>query len=51
MIDEGDILSNQCKMNLRGPKSMSKVDGLNFIFIDFYVAALTPLLNSTETLL
>jgi hypothetical protein len=36
---EGDIPSIQCKMNLRGPKSKRKVDGLSLIFIDFYVAA------------
>jgi hypothetical protein len=28
---------------------MRKVDGLSLIFIDFYVPALTPRLNSTET--
>jgi hypothetical protein len=28
---------------------MRKVDGLTLIFIDFYVPALTPSLNSTET--
>jgi hypothetical protein len=49
LIDEGDIPSIQCKMHLRGPKSMRKVDGLNLIFIDFYVPALSPYLNSTET--
>jgi hypothetical protein len=35
MIDEGDIPSIQCKMSLRGLKSMRKVDGLNLLFIDF----------------
>jgi hypothetical protein len=49
MTDEGDILSIQCKMSLRGPKSMRQVGGLSLIFIDFYVLALTPHLNSTET--
>jgi hypothetical protein len=49
MIDEGDIPSIQCKMSLRWPNSMRKVDGLSLIFIDFYVAAFTPRLNSTET--
>jgi hypothetical protein len=49
MIDEGDIQSIQCKMSLRGPESMTKVDGLSLIFIDFYVSQLTPRLNSTET--
>jgi hypothetical protein len=49
MIHEGDIPSIQCKMNLRGPKSMRKVDGLSLIFIDFYVPALIPRLNSTES--
>jgi hypothetical protein len=28
MIDEGDIPSIKCKMRLRGPKSLRKVDGL-----------------------
>jgi hypothetical protein len=36
-------------MSLMGPKSMSKVDALSLIIIDFYVPALTPRLNSTET--
>jgi hypothetical protein len=49
MIDKGDIPSIQRKMSLGGPKSMRKVDGLNLIFIHFYVPALTPCLNSTET--
>jgi hypothetical protein len=49
MIDEGDIPSIQCKMGLRGPTSMRKVDDMCLIFIDFYVPALTPRLNSTET--
>jgi hypothetical protein len=41
MIDEGDIPSIHCKMSLRGPKSMRKVDDLSLIFIDYYVPALT----------
>jgi hypothetical protein len=49
MIGEGDIPFVQFKMNLKGPKSMRKVDGLSLIFIHFYVPALTPRLNSTET--
>jgi hypothetical protein len=49
MIDKGDIPSIQCKMSLGGPKSMRKVDGMSIIFIYFYVPALTPRLNSTET--
>jgi hypothetical protein len=48
MIDEGDIPSICCKMSLRGPKSMRKLGGLS-VFIDFYVPALTPHLNSIET--
>jgi hypothetical protein len=36
-------------MSLREPKSMRKIVGLSLIFIDFYVPALTPRLNSTET--
>jgi hypothetical protein len=49
MITEGGIPSIQCKMSLKGPKSVSKVDGLSLILIDFYVPALTPRLISTET--
>jgi hypothetical protein len=49
MIDKGVIPSIQCKMSLGGPKSMRKVDGLSLAFIDFYVPALTPRFNSTET--
>jgi hypothetical protein len=49
MINKGDIPSIQCKMSLGGPKSMRKVDGLCLILTDFYVPALTPHLNSTET--
>jgi hypothetical protein len=48
MIDEGGISFIQCKMSLRGPKSLSKVGGLTLIFIDLYVPALRPRLNSTE---
>jgi hypothetical protein len=48
MIDKGDIQFIQYKMSLKGPESMKKVGDLSFIFIDFYVPALTPLLNSTE---
>jgi hypothetical protein len=49
MIDKGDIRSIQCKMSLRGAKYMRNVDGLSLIFIDSYVPALSPRLNSTET--
>jgi hypothetical protein len=45
MTDEGDIPSIQCKMSLRGPKSMIKVDDLGLNLIDFYVPALTQRLN------
>jgi hypothetical protein len=48
MIDKGVIPSIQCKMSLRRPKSMRKIDGPSLIFIDFYVSALTPRLNITE---
>jgi hypothetical protein len=48
MIDKMDILSIQCKMSLREPKSMREVDGLSLIFIDFYVPALTPRLEGTD---
>jgi hypothetical protein len=46
--DEGDDQCIQWKTSLRGPKSVRKVDGLSFSFIDFYVPALTSRLNSTE---
>jgi hypothetical protein len=49
MIDERSVPSVQCKMSLRGSKSMRKVDGLSRIFIEFYVPVLTPRLNSMET--
>jgi hypothetical protein len=49
MIHEGDIPSIQCKMSLRGPKSMRKVDDLSLVFSDFYVPALTPRSSSIET--
>jgi hypothetical protein len=48
MIDERDIPSIQCKVSLMGLKSVRKVDGMSVVFIDFYVPALTPLLNSTD---
>jgi hypothetical protein len=47
MIDEEGIPSIQCKMKLKGPKSVRKVDSLSLIFIDFYVPTLTPHLSST----
>jgi hypothetical protein len=50
-IHDGDILPIHCKMNLSRPKTMSKVDGLSLILINFYVPALTPHLNSSENLL
>jgi hypothetical protein len=31
MIDDGDIPSIQCKLRLRGPKSMRKVNGLSLV--------------------
>jgi hypothetical protein len=49
MADEGDIPSIQCKVNLRGPRSIRKVDGMSLIFIDFYDSAITPRLDSSET--
>jgi hypothetical protein len=36
-------------MSFGGPKSMRKVDGLNLIFIEFYVPLLTSRFNCTET--
>jgi hypothetical protein len=44
MIDERNVPFIQCKMSLR-----RKLDDLSLISIDFYVPALTPPLNSTET--
>jgi hypothetical protein len=49
MIDEGDIASIQCKMTLREPKSMRKVDGPSLIFIDFNITMLRSRLSSIET--
>jgi hypothetical protein len=49
MIDKGDIPSIQCKMSVREPKSIRKVDYLSFIFIVFYIPALTPRVIGTET--
>jgi hypothetical protein len=49
IIDKRDIPSIQCKMSAREPKAMRKVDGLSLIFIDCYVPALIPRLNTTET--
>jgi hypothetical protein len=51
MTEKENIPSIQCKMSLRGPKSMRKIDGLSLIFIDFFVLAITPYLSSTKTLL
>jgi hypothetical protein len=51
MIDEGNILSIQYKMDLRGLKYMRNVDGQKLIFIDFYIPTLTELLDSTENAL
>jgi hypothetical protein len=48
MIEEGDIPSIKCKMSQRRPKSMRELDGLTFIFIEFYVSELTPRFNGTE---
>jgi hypothetical protein len=44
-----DILSIQCNMSLR-PLVYEK-SGLSLLFIDFNILAITPHLNSTETLL
>jgi hypothetical protein len=37
MIDEGGDPCVQCKMGLRGPKFMRKVDGLILIFIELFM--------------
>jgi hypothetical protein len=42
MISEGDIPSIQRKANLKGPKSMIKIDDMILNFIDFYVPILNP---------
>jgi hypothetical protein len=47
MIDKGDIPSIQCKISLRGPKSVRKVNGLSLIFIGFMFQR--SRLSSTET--
>jgi hypothetical protein len=49
MIHKGDIPSVQCKISLRGPKSVRKLDGLSLN--NFYVPVLTQHLSSTKTLL
>jgi hypothetical protein len=49
MNDKGDILSIQCKMSLRGPNSMTKVNYLNIIMIYLYVPGFTPRLSITDT--
>jgi hypothetical protein len=49
IIGKGVILSIHCKMSLRQPKSMRKVNGVSLIFIDFYVPVLTPHLSSNIT--
>jgi hypothetical protein len=51
MIEEGDIPSIQCKISLRRPKSMRKVNFVTLVFIFFYISALTPRLNRTDSLL
>jgi hypothetical protein len=48
MIDEGNVVSVQCNVSLKRAKSMS-LGGLSLSIIDFYVPALTPSLNGTET--
>jgi hypothetical protein len=49
MTDEGDVLSVQCKMSLRGSKSMRKVVDLSLTFVECHVPALISHLNSTKT--
>jgi hypothetical protein len=49
MIDKGDVPSIHCKMSLRGPKYMRKVDDLGLIFIEFYVPVLMPRVKCIET--
>jgi hypothetical protein len=51
VIYKGDIPSIQCKMSLRRPESMRKVDGLSLIIIYFYVPALILHLSGIENLL
>jgi hypothetical protein len=46
MTDEGDVPSVLCKVTLRGPKSMRKLDYPSRHC--FYVPGLTPRPNSTE---
>jgi hypothetical protein len=49
MFDRGDILFIQCKIKLKGPKSMRKVENLSLTLSDFYVPARTLRLNSTKS--
>jgi hypothetical protein len=49
MIEKGDVPSIQCKMSLRGPKPMRKVDDMSLIVIVYNIPTLTQRLNNTET--
>jgi hypothetical protein len=49
MIDEEDTLYISVRWSSGGRKSMRRVYDLSLIFIDIYVPAHTPRLNSTET--
>ena len=49
MAHENYTSSVQCKMCLREPECMRKVDELSCMIIDFYVPALMQRLSSTET--
>jgi hypothetical protein len=49
MFHKGDVPSIQCKMSLRAPKNMRKVDDMSLIFIDCCVLVFTPRLSSAET--
>jgi hypothetical protein len=49
MIEEGDVMTIQCKKSFGRLEFTRKVNVLSLIFIDFYVPTLTLRLNSTET--
>jgi hypothetical protein len=48
MIDKGDTPSIQCNER-QGALVYEKGDWLYIFFIDFYIPALTPRINGTET--
>jgi hypothetical protein len=51
IIYKRNVPSIQCKKRLRFSNSMSEIDFLSLVFIDFYVPALTPRLYCIKTAL